>query len=134
MTAHLNENTVAHLTSRKGSRQVYKYYILARSRLLSGARHVASGCDRGYAKISDRNYAKSPARGATGCVRFGAESWGVMERAGEDVFFFRRCREEREEEEDEDGEERGRKLGKRVRACTTLYSLVSEFRRQHVAT
>lgn len=45
-------------TSRKGPKQVYKYYILARSRSLSGARHVASGCDRGYAKISDRNYAK----------------------------------------------------------------------------
>lgn len=36
--------------------------------------------------------------------------------------------------EDEDGEERGKKLGKRVRACTTLYSLVSEFRRRHAAT
>lgn len=32
--------------------------------------------------------------------------------------------------EDEGGEERGKKLGKRVRACTTLYSLVSEFRRR----
>jgi len=36
--AHLNENTVAHLTSRKGLRQVYKYYILVCSRQLSGRR------------------------------------------------------------------------------------------------
>lgn len=76
------------MTLRKGTRQVYKYYILAHSLPLSGAHHVASGCDRGYAKISDRNYAKSPAHGATDCVRFGAESRGVMERAGEDVFSF----------------------------------------------
>lgn len=55
-------------------------------------RHVASGCDRGYAKISDRNYAKSPARGATDCAFDSApnhgESRNVRARARRGRFLF----------------------------------------------
>lgn len=57
-----------------------------------------SGYDRGYAKISERNYAKSFARciRCNDCVRFGAESCGVVERAGEYSFLsWRRGEEER---------------------------------------
>lgn len=79
-------------------------------------------CD--YAKISERNdVKKSCCTRCNDCVRFGAESSTVVRDVRERTSFFF-CRREEDEEW-------GRKLGKRVRARTTLYSLVSEFQWQY---